>query len=451
MLKRKAYRILTERKQRGENKLLTLTGARHVGKASVVRQFGAECYECFIEIDCEQPNAAKEWSGLSDTDSILRKIADTANKTIIPNNTLILFREGRQNNDITAIAMRLQQRGLADCMMTYSATAISHSKAPVYAIGDEEIIRMYPLDFEEYLWANGIPTETIDNLRQNFEQRTPVSNAVHETIMRMFRHYMTVGGMPEAVGLFVETHDMRPVNECLHHILECYRHDLNQCASASDRQKVLAIFDSIPIQLDNQKKRFYINALDPNARINRYEHCFDMLSESGLTLPCYNLEAPVSPIILHGKHGLFKLYLSDCGLLRAAVREDIQFDIMRGNLNSRSGSILENVIAQNLRSNGYGLYYYDNAKYGEVSFVLQNSRKLELLSVKSGHDYHRHTALTNVLSEQSWTFRQATILCKDNVAVEDNIVYLPFYMIMFLRPSDDPATFIVDVDISAVV
>jgi len=309
---------------------------------------------------------------------------------------------------------------------------------------------MYPMDFEEYLWANGIQPSTIDYLRQCFIAKVPVSQSIHDTMNKLFYSYIVVGGMPQVVASYVDTHDIGQVMSDQQDILEQYRLDIAQYAEGADKIKIKAIFDSIPAQLNEKNRRFYVNSLDRNARLTRYDNSFKWLDDAGVALPCYNVNEPRPPLQLNEKHNLFKLFMNDTGLLCAACMDNIQLDILNGHLEINMGSILENLIAQQLKANDFSLYYYDSNRHGEVDFIVQNGMHIDLIETKSGSDYKKHKALDNILSVGEWSFGNAYVLCQGNIEATINVTYLPWYMVMFIRRTKLPKSLIYEIDISEI-
>lgn len=198
-----------------------------------------------------------------------------------------------------------------------------------------------------------------------------------------------------------------------------------------------------------KNRRFYLNSLEKNARMNRYENCFLWLAEAGAALPCYNVTEPRPPLQLNEKHSLFKLFMSDTGLLCAACMEDIQFALLNGDMEVNTGSVLENAIAQQLLSGGFALHYYDSPRHGEADFVVQRGTSVDIIEVKSGKDYKRHRARENVLSVSEWSFGNAFVLCGGNVETNGPITYLPWYMAIFIKQAGVPQGMIHDIDLSA--
>ena len=258
-------------------------------------------------------------------------------------------------NARTAIKF-LVEDGRFDYIESGSLLGIRSKNVRSMPVGFEEIYRMYPMDFEEFLRANGVQQSTFDYLRGCFEEKRQVQVPVHETLIKLFYNYIIVGGMPNVVQIFVDTHDVGAVIAEQRDILESYRSDIAKYADNTDKPKIRDIFDSIPAQLNDKNRRYMLSHIDKNARQLRYEDSFMWLKDAGVALPCYNVAAPVAPLMLNEKHNLFKLFLCDTGLLCAACMENVQFDILQGNLDVNLGSILENMMAQQLHTNGYPLY-----------------------------------------------------------------------------------------------
>ena len=254
--------------------------------------------------------------------------------------------------------------------------------------------------------------------------------------------------MPDVVQTYVNTHDIGKVIQVQRNILELYRQDIAKYAEGSDKIKIKAIFDSIASQLDDKNRRFVLNHIDENGRMNRYENAFLWLSDAGVALPSYNVTEPQIPLQLNEKRNLFKLFMGDTGLLCASCMENIQFELLQGNMEVNMGSILENVFAQAIKSNGFFLNYFDSKKYGELDFVIQNGLKVDILEIKSGNDYKKHAALNKVTAVEKWIFDRKIVFCKGNVEKEGNIEYFPWYMVMFYQREREPEGFIYKVDLS---
>lgn len=449
MLKRKAYQKLLEWKSTKNEKALCIIGARQIGKTTIVRSFAKEHYENFVEINfLIDENAKTIFAGSLDADTIITNLTAYVRTSMKPGNTLVLFDEIQECPNARTAIKFLVEDGRFDYIETGSLLGVRYKEVRSYPVGFEEIYRMYPMDFEEYLWANGVQDSAIDNLKLCFESMSPISESIHNTLNKLFLSYIVVGGMPSVVQTYVDTHDIGKVIANQNEILELYRLDISKYATGADKVKIKAIFDSIPSQLNDKNRRFILSNIDEKGRQNRYANSFEWLAEAGVALPCYNVKEPQPPLQMNEKHNLFKLFMADTGLLCAACMENIQFDILQGNVDVNLGSILENIMAQQIKSNGFQLHYYDSKKYGEIDFVIQNGMKIDLIEVKSGNNYKSHSALKKVCAVDNWTFGNRYVFCKGNVERENEIIYLPWYLIMFYKHSQVGKNMLYEVDIS---
>lgn len=450
MLYRKAYDKLLEWKNQTKRKALCILGARQIGKTTVIRQFGNDHYECFVEINfITDADAGKIFAGNLDANTIITNLTAYTRKPMIPGKTLVLLDEIQACPNARTAIKFLVEDSRFDYIESGSLLGVKHKEVRSYPVGFEEIYQMYPMDLEEYLWANGVQKSTIKYLRDCYDQGLPVTEAIHEAMCKLFYSYIVVGGMPDVVQTYVDTHDIAQVIARQTEILELYRLDIAQYAEGNDKIKIRAIFDSIPSQLNDKKRRFVLSALDPNGRQLRYADSFNWLADAGVALPCYNVEEPQPPLRLNEKHNLFKLFMGDTGLLCAACMDHVQFGLLNGDLQINMGSILENVIAQQLKANGFSLNYYDGKKTGEIDFVIQNGMGTELLEAKSGNDYKLHPALDKIRKVEGWRFECAKVFCKGNMEKENGIQYYPWYMVMFMTVNQRPKEMKYEVDLSA--
>ena len=449
MLKRKMYSKLMAWKSSENKKALCIIGARQIGKTTLVREFAHNNYTNFAEINfITDPKAADIFQGPLNVETIIANLTAYLRKPLEPGNTLIFFDEIQKCPQVRTAVKFLVEDGRFDYVESGSLLGVNYQDVPSFPVGFEEVHEMYPMDFEEFAVANGVQKQTFSYLYDCFCNLKPVSETVHNTMKKLFYAYIVVGGMPEAVQIFVDTHDIGKVINYQNAILSQYRLDISQYTGSDDKTKIKAIFDSIPSQLDSKNRRFIVSSLTSTARLNRYENSFKWLTDAGVSLACYNVNAPQPPLKLNEKHSLFKLYMNDSGLLCAACMENVQFEILNGNVELNLGSILENVIAQQIKANGFTLYYFDSKKYGELDFVIQNGLQIDLIEVKSGKDYKKHLALNKVLSVDDWKFRNAYVLCPGNIQNQSGITYLPWYLSVFLKPAQIPDNMIYEVDLS---
>ena len=450
MLKRKAYQKLLDWKKDQNHKALCIFGARQIGKTTLIRKFGKENYRNFVELNfVSDTDAAGIFAGDLDVNTIITNLTAYTRRPMEPGETLVFFDEVQECPNVRTAIKFLVEDGRFDYIESGSLLWTKYKTVKSLPVGFEEIYRMYPMDFEEFLWANGVQDATIQYLKTCMHTKMRVLPAVHETMTKLFYSYLVVGGMPDVVQTYVDTHDIGKVIGVQTSLLDLYRQDIARYADGNEKIKIQAIFDAIPSQLNDKNRRFLVNSLAPTARLARYEDSFQWLSDAGVALPCYNVTEPQTPLKLNEKHSLFKLFMNDVGLLCAACMENVQFDLLGGNLDVNLGSILENIVAQQLKANGYDLFYFDAKKYGEVDFVVSGGVHTRLIEVKSGNDYKKHSALDKIRSVSEWRFRDSIVLCKGNLEVIDDVLCLPWYMMIFVCHDAPPRGLIYKVDLSA--
>ena len=449
MLKRKAYDELLKWKKKSERKALCITGARQIGKTTLIREFGKNEYENFAEINFVRDENAKDiFKGDFTPESIITNLTAYLRTPLEKGKTLILFDEVQECPDVRSAIKFLVEDGRFDYIESGSLLGIKYKDIKSYPVGFEQVLQMYPLDFEEYMWANGVQDKTITYLKECYEKKEKVLDVIHNTLCKLFYSYLVVGGMPETVQIYVDTHDISKVILNQNSILGLYRLDIAKYATGNDKAKIRAVFDSIPSQLNDKNRRFKINSISPSARMLRYEESFNWLADAGVALPCYNVVTPQPPLQLNEKRNLFKLYANDVGLLCAACMENIQFELLMGNVEVNMGSILENAFAQNLKSNGFELHYFDSKKIGELDFVLQKGAGIGLVEIKSGNDFKKHPAMRHALEVEQWKFGESMVFSKSNVEIDGEITYLPWYMIIFFNNKVELKELIYTVDLS---
>ena len=450
MLTRKVTDSLLRWEASRGHKALFITGARQVGKTTAIRAFAKKRYRSFAELNfLQDPRAREIFSGSLDANTIVSNLTAFLRMPLEPGSTLVLLDEIQECPFARTAIKFLVEDGRFDYVETGSLLGVRAREVPSYPVGFEERLRMHPLDFEEFCWASGVQKETIETLRTHFDDRTPIPEAIHQTMLGLYYAYMVIGGMPEVVQRYVDTHDVAQAIRLQQDIIDLYRQDISKYADGADKIKARQIFDAMPSQLDDKLRRFVLADLRKTARQNRYESSFLWLADAGVALPCYNVTLPVTPLQANEKRSLFKLFMGDVGLLCAASMDDIQFDLLKGNLHVNLGSIMENVVAQELDAHGFKLHYFNAKRYGEVDFVVQDRRDVIPIEVKSGNDWTSHPALDKLLKVSEWDLGHAYVLCKGNVRQSGAITYLPLYMSMFLEPRSHPETLPYEVDLSA--
>lgn len=441
-IKRNLDKQLESWKNRPGHKALLIDGARQVGKTFAVRKFAQQNYEVFLEINfVETPGAKTIFEGDLDASTIIIGLTAYSGVPLVPGKTLIFFDEIQECPRARTAIKFLVDDGRFDYIESGSLLGVSYQHVDSLPIGYEEELCAYPLTFAEFAIAAGVQLEVLDEARRACKSSKPVPQAVHERLLRAFRIYMAVGGMPAAVQAFADTNDLAQVLDIQRSILKLYRQDVAKYAP--NKAHVNAIFDAIPSQLDKKNRRFKLTDLAKSARMERYGNDFMWLADAGVALPCYNVSAPTTPLQINKQHSLFKLFLCDCGLLSAASVGAVQFDLIQGNLSINQGSFLENVIAQELIANGFDLFYFDKAKIGEVDFVLQRGSSILPVEAKSGSDFQSHRALDNLMNVKEWDLHQAVVLCGDNVSKTGDVSYLPWYAVSFIEQEKLPESLVV--------
>lgn len=438
-------------KKNERKRALLITGARQIGKTYIIREFGKNRYECFVEINfVEQKNATKIFEIGNSVGAIISNLTAYVAQKLIPGKTLIFLDEIQECPEARTAIKFLVEDGRFDYIESGSLLGVNYKEVKSYPVGYEQIFHMYPMNFKEFILANGVQEETILHLQHCFEEKKPVSKSIHDTMCQLFRYYMIVGGMPDVVKTFIDTHDIGKVVELQKSILELYRQDISKY-SKNDSAKIKDIFDRLPAELNEKNKRFILADLSKSARMERYENSFLWLKDAGVALPCYNVMEPVIPLKVSQKHNLFKLFMVDTGLLCAASLGNVQFEILQNNLTVNMGSILENMFAQIFECNGFDLYFYDKKGKCELDFVLQKGNEIIPIEIKSGSSYTEHASLNSALSVKQWIMTKGIVFCEGNIKEETSITYLPWYMSMFFKQNEIKEKLIVDVDLSGLM
>lgn len=432
MLRRKIDSYLDEFYKR-TNKALLVTGARQTGKSFSIRQFGKTHFDYFVEINfIEQPDAAEALKGATNSQDIIVRLSLLTNIDLVPGKTLIFFDEVQECPEIVTAIKFLVDEGSYKYILSGSLLGIELKDLRSEPVGYMDVKDMYPLDLEEFFQAMGVSEQVMERLHTAYEQKQPVDAFVHKKIMELFMLYLIVGGMPAAVQKYLDTNNLKDVMMEQQAIIRLYKRDISKYDKEHKRY-IDEIFDMIPSELNAKNKRFILKNLNENMKFSRYENSFLWLKDAGVALPTYNVEEPVPPLKLSRSRNLFKLFQSDIGLLACQYAEGIQLRIINDEKSINCGSIFENVVAQELNAHGFNLYYFNSKKQGELDFVIEKSGYTLPIEVKSGKDYQRHNALNNVMSNADYEIPHALVLCNENVSTDNNVYYIPIYMVCFLQ------------------
>ena len=414
-------------------KALMLTGARQIGKTYSIRRFGHEYFERFLEINfIENPGLVKVFSKAKNSQDILLRLSTVTSQDLIKGSTLVFFDEVQECPEIVTAIKFLVEEGSYRYVLSGSLLGVEIKNLRSAPVGYMDVKDMYPLDLEEFATTVGINDRIIDALRKHFTEGTAVDEFIHEKMMEVFRLYLIVGGMPAAVDKYLATNNLQDVMAEQQAIIRLYKQDIAKY-DPDHKLYIQEIFDRIPAELDAKNKRFILKNLNENIKFSRYQNSFLWLKDAGVALPVYNVEEPTVPLILSSSRNLFKLFMADIGLLASLYADGIQLKILDNEPSINFGSVYENAVAQELWAHGFRLYYYNNKRQGELDFVIEQNGEVLPIEVKSGKDYERHKALTNVVNSTTYKISKAYVLCNDNVKKVGKITYLPIYMLMFIK------------------
>ena len=374
----------------------------------------------------------KVFSKAKNSQDILLRLSTVTSQDLIKDNTLVFFDEVQECPEIVTAIKFLVEEGSYRYILSGSLLGVEIKNLRSAPVGYMDVKDMYPLDLEEFAAAVGINDRIIEALRNHFADGTVVDDFIHEKMMEIFRLYLIVGGMPAAVDKYITTNNLQEVMAEQQAIIRLYKQDIAKY-DPNHKLYIQEIFDRIPAELDAKNKRFILKNLNENIKFSRYQNSFLWLKDAGVALPVYNVEEPTVPLILSSSRNLFKLFMADIGLLASLYADGIQLKILDNEPSINFGSIYENAVAQELWAHGFPLYYYNNKRQGELDFVIEQNGEVLPIEVKSGKDYDRHKALTNVVSTTTYQISKAIVLCNDNVKKVGKITYLPIYMLMFIK------------------
>lgn len=433
MLKRKISDYLESYFTPNRREALLITGARQVGKSYAIREFGKSHYSSFIEINLLEDSIARtSISKASNSKDLLLRITAIASQPLIKGKTLIFFDEVQVVPEIVTAIKFLVEEGSYQYVLSGSLLGIGLKGISSMPVGYLTVKEMYPLNLEEFYRACGISDNIFSVLEEAFKAEREIDSIIHRKLMELFRLYLIVGGMPAVVQTYLDTNDIKKVVNKQREILSMYVEDISQY-DINNKLYIKDIFNLIPAELNNPNKRFILKNLNENAKFSRLEDSFIWIREAGVAIGVYNIEEPKLPLELAKLRNLFKLFSNDVGLLACQYADGIQLRILNNDIDINYGSIYENAVAEELFSHGLKLYYFNSKKQGELDFVIKLDDKILPIEVKSGKNYLRHNALKNVIENKDYEIEKAYVLYNENIKRVGNIVYLPIYLMMFIK------------------
>ena len=435
MLKRKIQNRIQEWITNRENALL-VDGARQVGKTYIIRKCLKESASSHAEFNLIQMEGlASGLASISNTNDLIALLSlFTKNK--LKKGSLIFIDEIQECPEFMTKIKFLVDEGAYRYIMSGSLLGVRLHGISSAPVGYLDTLTMYPMDFEEFLQIYNFSDTTKAVLQEAFQKRIPVNEAIHDKMMSIFRTYLLVGGMPQAVDSFRENGNLETVARIHENIILQYRKDIAKYEQDDKKLLLGRIYDLIPAELSSQSRRFNYQSLKKGIRSGSVTDSFLWLENAGVALATYNAREPVYPLLLNRESTLFKLFLSDVGMLTTMYGRDTKLRILNGNEDLNLGAVYENAVAQELRAHGFDTYYFRSKKMGELDFIIEKDGSILQIEVKSGKDYRKHSALNSAMSVRNYKFPKAYVLNNYNVSEKDNIVYLPVYMLMFIQRDD---------------
>ena len=431
MLKRKIENELTLWKSREDKLCLLVKGARQVGKTFIIDEFARKNYKHYTRINFdENPAYIKIFDGDLDVETLIKQISlRVPNAELVPNKTLI-FLDEIQNCPRARTALKfLAIDKRFDIIASGSMLGIHYKDVHSYPVGYVDTIEMYSLDFEEFLWANGVLPHSIDDIKQFFVEKVKVPTAMHERMMQLFKEYIVVGGMPRVVNSFVTTHNFANVFKIQKAIISDYTDDIAKYAEGNEKAKARACFLSIPKHLSKDYKKFQYSLVEGKGTARKFGGSLMWLFDAGIINFCYNLALPELPLEGNSKSDVFKVYMRDTGLLMAMLEEGSQEEIIDGNLGIYKGAIYENIIADIFAKAGKKLYYFEHNSKIEIDFFIRLNKQATAIEVKSAENT-KSKSMTSII--ENYGVKHGIKLSAKNVGGTEIIDSYPLYMAMFL-------------------
>jgi predicted AAA+ superfamily ATPase len=446
MLYRKISTEIEAHLRSEDDKIMVVEGARQIGKSYIIREVGTRLYSNFVEVnfikDDETDGLFRDIRGLDEFYMTLSMVA--GGKLGTKSDTLVFLDEIQHYPQYLTMLKFLREEGKYTYIASGSLLGIALRNTTSIPVGSIVRKQMYQLDFEEWLIAEGWGKEALNHIQDCFHQRLSLSEAQHENLLGEFKKYLLVGGLPDAVNTYLETHNIVRVRETQAAIRDLYKEDAAKYEQESSKKLLIRrIYDMIISQMENKKKRIVAKDIRDKKgdRFEWFAEEFEYLVSSGITLDVHAIANPKYPLSESAQKNLLKLYLNDVGMLTGRLYEYNLAPVMKDERSINLGSVYESVVAQELRAHGHDLFYYDNAKKGEVDYLVNNVAKMKVLpiEVKSGKDYTSHKALDRFLGNKEYNIPEAIVLDNEReVYTRNNVTYMPIYYIMCIKRAQVP-------------
>lgn len=437
MLYRKIETVIENHLKSGSKKILIVNGARQVGKSYIVRHVAKKLFSNYIEVNLmEDVLGAKLFKNTETLDDFYLHLSMIAgDKMGTKENTIVFLDEIQEYPHLLTLLKFLSQDNRFTYIASGSLLGVTLAQTTSIPMGSIELKNLYPLDFEEFLIANGFGRIAIESMRLRFENRESLEENAHNMVMGLFKKYLLVGGLPEAVNVYIETKNIVRVREIQSAIHEFYGIDASKY-DHENKLKIRRIYNMIPSNLENRKKRVVVKEIEDikGKRFSDYQDEFDYLINAGIALEVKAISNPIFPLIESSGKNLIKLYLNDVGILTGVLYKKNINAVLDDKCGVNLGSVYESVVASELNAHGHNLFYYDNKSRGEVDYLIDDYDTLSIIpiEVKSGKDYNVHSALNHFISSDDYDVKGGLVLSNQReVKVSGKITYMPIYYVMF--------------------
>lgn len=441
MLYRKIRSYIEDYLKSDEDKILLIEGARQIGKSYIIRDVGTELYGNYVEINfVVDDEGEKIFKNVHTTEEFYLKLSMVAGTRLDQyKNTLVFIDEIQHYPQFLTMLKFLREEHKYRFISSGSLLGITLKGTVSVPVGSVILKKMYQLDFEEFLIANGFGKDAIDYLRKSFENKQSLSQEVHDKVLGLFKRYLLVGGMPDAVNEYLATHNIVKVRETQEAIRVLYGIDASRYEEgAAKKLHIRRIYDMIPSQMENKKKRIVAKDIQNRKgdRFSNYIEEFEYLINSGISIASNAISNPKYPLAESQQKNLLKLYMNDVGMLSSQLYQYNVQPILNDIPSVNLGSVYESAVAQELKAHYNKLFYYDNKQKGEVDFIVDDSRTMSVLpiEVKSGRDYTVHSALDNLMAVPDYNIVSSIVLSNEReIKSKGNINYYPIYYVMFME------------------
>ena len=441
MLYRKIKSYIEEHLKSNEDKILLIEGARQIGKSYIIRNVGTELYDNYVEINfVADDEGEKVFKNVHTTEEFYLNLSMVAGSRLDRyDNTLVFIDEIQHYPQFLTMLKFLREEHRYRFICSGSLLGIALKGTVSVPVGSVIPKKMYQLDFEEFLIANDFGKEAIEYLRKSFEQRRSLAPEVHDKVLGLFKRYLLVGGMPDAVNEYLATHNIVKVREIQEAIIVLYGIDASRYEEETARKLYIRrIYDMIPSQMENKKKRIVVKDIQNREgdRFSNYVEEFEYLIHSGIAIASNAISNPKYPLAESQQKNLLKLYMNDVGMLSSRLYQYNVRPVLNDIAGINLGSLYESAVAQELKAHYNKLFYYDNKQKGEVDFLVDDSSTMSVLpvEVKSGKDYMVHSALNNLMAVPDYHIASSIVFSNDReVRTKGNILYLPIYYVMFME------------------